>query len=51
MENTNVPMTKRLIGIGLAIVCLAIGFLVPGSEALSHQGATALGILGALVAL
>lgn len=51
MENTNVPMAKRLIGIGLAIVCLAIGFLVPGSEALSHQGATALGILGALVAL
>ena len=31
MENTNVPMAKRLIGIGLAIVCLAIGFLVPGS--------------------
>ena len=29
----------------------AIGFLVPDSEALSHQGATALGILGALVAL
>ncbi|MEG2533757.1 MAG: anion permease, partial [Gordonibacter sp.] len=51
MENTDVPMPKRLIGIGLAIVCIAVSMMVPASEALSHQGAVALGILGALVCL
>ncbi|MEG0505728.1 MAG: hypothetical protein RR547_13855, partial [Raoultibacter sp.] len=51
MENTNVPMSKRLIGIALAAICIVGAFLMPGSESLSHQGITALGILLALVCL
>lgn len=51
MENTNVPMSKRLIGIALAAICVIGAFLIPGSESLSHQGITALGILLALVCL
>ena len=51
MENTNVPMSKRLIGIGIAIVCIVVACLIPGSEALPAEGVKALGLLLALVAL
>ena len=51
MESTNVPMPKRIIGIVLAIVCIAIAYFLPGSEALSHEGITALGLLVGLVCL
>lgn len=51
MENTNVPMSKRLIGVGLALVFILGACFVPGSEALPAEGAKALGLLLALVAL
>ena len=51
MENTNVSMTKRLIGIALAVIFIVISMLVPGSEQLSHEGAMGIGLLAALIAL
>lgn len=51
MENTNTPLSKRLIGIGIAIVCVVVSCLIPSSDALSHQGTMALGLLCALVSL
>ena len=51
MENTNVPMSKRLIGIGIALVCIVVSCFIPGSESLPAEGVKALGLLLALVAL
>lgn len=51
MESTNVPLSKRLIGIALAAVFIIGSCLVPGTEALSHQGIMTLGLLLALVSL
>ena len=51
MENTNVSLTKRLVGLGFAVVFIVGAYLLPGSEALSHEGITALGLLLALIAL
>lgn len=42
---------KSLGGIGAAIVVIAIAFMIPGSEALSHEGITTLGVLLALAIL
>lgn len=51
MESTNVPLSKRLIGIGLAAVCIIGSMFIPGTEALGHQGIMTLGLLLALVSL
>ncbi len=51
MENTNVSLTKRLVGIILAAIFIVGAYLMPGTEALSHEGITALGLLLALIAL
>ena len=51
MENTNVPMPKRLIGIALAAIFIIGSCLIPGSEALPEAGVKALGLLLALVSL
>lgn len=51
MENTDTPLSKRIIGISIAVICIVISCLLPGSGALSHQGIMALGLLCALVAL
>lgn len=51
MESTSVPMPKRIIGIVLAAVCIGISYFLPGSEALSHEGIMALGLLVGLVCL
>lgn len=51
MESTNVSMPKRLIGIAIAAICIIVSCFIPGSEALSAEGARALGLLLALVAL
>jgi sodium-dependent dicarboxylate transporter 2/3/5 len=53
MESLNVSLTKRLIGIVLAAAFVIGFYLIPGGEApaLTHEGATALGLLLALVAL
>lgn len=51
MESTNVPMWKRLLGIGLAAVFIIGALVIPGSEALPHEGVLTLGLLGALVSL
>ncbi|MDR0514994.1 MAG: DASS family sodium-coupled anion symporter [Coriobacteriaceae bacterium] len=51
MESTNVSLSKRLTGIILAVAIVVIAYLVPASDQLSHAGATALGLLLALVAL
>lgn len=51
MENTDVSLTKRLIGIGIAAICIIGAYLIPGTEALSHEGITALGLLLGLVSL
>lgn len=48
MENTNVPMSKRLIGIGIALVCIVVSCFIPGSESLPAEGVKALGLLLAL---
>ena len=44
-------MPKRLIGIAIAAICIIVSCFIPGSEALSAEGARALGLLLALVAL
>ena len=41
MESTNVPMSKRLIGIALAAVFIVGSIFVPGSETLGHEGVMA----------
>ncbi len=51
MESTSVPMPKRIIGIVLAAVCIGVSYFLPGSEALSHEGIMALGLLVGLVCL
>lgn len=51
MENTDVPMSKRLIGIALAAIFIIGSCFIPGSEALSTAGIRALGLLLALVSL
>ena len=51
MENTNVPMSKRLVGIGLAALCIVASLLIPGSEQLSAEGVKTLGLMLALVSL
>lgn len=51
MENSTVPMPKRLVGIGLAAICIIVSCLIPGSEELSHQGIMCLGLLLSLVCL
>lgn len=51
MESTNVPMSKRLIGIALAAVFIVGSIFVPGSETLGHEGVMTLGLLLALVSL
>ena len=51
MESTSVPMPKRIIGIALAAVCIGVSYFLPGSEALSHEGIVALGLLVGLVCL
>lgn len=43
-------MPKRLIGIAIAAICIIVSCFIPGSEALSAEGARALGLLLALVA-
>ena len=37
---------KSLIGVILAAICVTVTYLLPGSEELSHEGITALGVLG-----
>ncbi|WP_270295762.1 SLC13 family permease [Eggerthella sinensis] len=49
--DTSVPLPKRLIGIGVAAICIIASCLIPGSESLSHQGIMALGLLLALASL
>ena len=49
MESTNVPMSKRLIGIALAAVFIVGSIFIPGSETLGHEGVMTLGLLLALV--
>jgi sodium-dependent dicarboxylate transporter 2/3/5 len=51
MESTHVKLPQRLIGLVLAAVCIVGAYMVPGSEALSHAGATSIGLLLALVVL
>ena len=51
MESTNVPMSKRLIGIALAAVFIVGSIFIPGSETLGHEGVMTLGLLLALVSL
>lgn len=51
MESTNVSLTKRIIGLALAAVLIIGSCLVPGSEALSHEGIMALGLLLALASM
>lgn len=51
MESTNVPLPKRLIGLALAAIFVIGFYMIPASEGLSHEGATALGLLLALVSL
>ncbi|WP_165172704.1 MULTISPECIES: SLC13 family permease [unclassified Adlercreutzia] len=51
MESTNVSLVKRLIGIGIALACISVSYLIPGTEALGHEGIVTLGLLLALVAL
>ena len=51
MESSSVPMGKRLIGIAIAIICIVGSMLIPGSEALAHEGVMVIGLLLALVAL
>ena len=51
MESTNVPMSKRLIGIALAAVFIVESIFIPGSETLGHEGVMTLGLLLALVSL
>lgn len=51
MENTNVPLSKRLIGIGLAALCIIASLFIPGTEQLPAEGVKALGLMLALVSL
>ncbi|MBX9034952.1 SLC13 family permease [Gordonibacter massiliensis (ex Traore et al. 2017)] len=51
MESTTVPLTKRIIGLALAAVFIVGSCLIPGSEAISHQGIMALGLLLALASM
>lgn len=51
MESTNVSLTQRLIGIGIAVVIIVAACLIPGSEALAHEGVVTLGVLLALAVL
>lgn len=37
--------SKGLIGAALAAICVIVAYLLPGSEELSHEGITALGVL------
>jgi sodium-dependent dicarboxylate transporter 2/3/5 len=53
MESTTVSPLKRFAGIALAVAFIVGFYLIPGAEApgLTHEGATAFGLLLALVAL
>jgi sodium-dependent dicarboxylate transporter 2/3/5 len=51
MENTNVPLSKRVVGIALALIFIIAGCVMPASEALSHQALVAFGLLLGLVAM
>lgn len=51
MENTNVSMMQKLIGVGLALIFIIAACFIPGSEALSAAGVKAIGLLLALVSL
>ena len=51
MESSNVPMTKRLIGIAIAAICVIASIFIPGSEDLAHEGVMAIGLVLALVSL
>lgn len=48
---TTKGLTKRLVGLVLAVICVAVAVSMPGSEALSHEGIMSLGILLACVCL
>jgi len=43
--------TKRLVGLVLAVVVVIVALLMPGNDALSHEGIMSLGILFACVVL
>lgn len=51
MDTLNPTLPKRLAGIGAAIVFIATSCTIPGSEALPHEGAVALGLTAALASL
>ncbi|MEG2533642.1 MAG: anion permease, partial [Gordonibacter sp.] len=43
--------SKQGLGIGIAAIALLVSCLMPGTEALSHEGALSLGVLAAGVAM
>lgn len=51
METSGVPLTKRLIGIGLTVAFIATTCLAPTPEGLSREGLKALGLLLSLAVL
>lgn len=51
METSAVPLPKRLIGFGLATLCITVACLLPASDALSSEGIKALGLLFSLAIL
>lgn len=51
MDSPTIPLPQRLIGIGLAALFIVVSYVIPGSEALSHEGTMALGLLLGLAAL
>lgn len=51
MESINVSLPRRLVGIGFAVIVVVVACLIPGSEALSHEGIVTLGALLALAVL
>ncbi|OUO89769.1 carboxylate transporter [Gordonibacter sp. An230] len=51
MDTSNPTLPKRLVGIAIALACVAISFIVPESETLPREGAVALGLTAALASL
>lgn len=51
MESTNTSLRQRFVGFAIAVILVAGACLIPGTDALSHEGVVTLAVLLALAAL